>query len=101
MPIRNGGATGLTDWATFYMDAFSKVFDRFKATKMPGGGTLVTLSSWVAHRGASMPDGLAYAATKSAIAAVTLGQVDAQRVKIKQASQGRPNKSSRVTVRPF
>lgn len=36
-----------------------------------GGGTLVTLSSWVAHRGASMPDGLAYAATKSAIAAVT------------------------------
>jgi NAD(P)-dependent dehydrogenase (short-subunit alcohol dehydrogenase family) len=36
-----------------------------------GGGTLITLSSWVVHRGASMPDGLAYAATKAGITAVT------------------------------
>jgi NAD(P)-dependent dehydrogenase (short-subunit alcohol dehydrogenase family) len=36
-----------------------------------GGGTLITLSSWVVHRGASMPDGLAYAATKAAMAAAT------------------------------
>jgi NAD(P)-dependent dehydrogenase (short-subunit alcohol dehydrogenase family) len=35
------------------------------------GGTLITLSSWVVHRGASMPDGLAYAATKSGITAFT------------------------------
>lgn len=36
-----------------------------------GGGALITLSSWVVHRGASMPDGLAYAATKAAMAAAT------------------------------
>jgi NAD(P)-dependent dehydrogenase (short-subunit alcohol dehydrogenase family) len=36
-----------------------------------GGGTLITLSSWVVHRGASMPDGLAYAASKAALAAFT------------------------------
>jgi len=36
-----------------------------------GGGTLITLSSWVVHRGASMPDGLAYAATKAALTAAT------------------------------
>jgi len=36
-----------------------------------GGGTLITLSSWVVHRGASMPDGLAYAASKAALAAAT------------------------------
>lgn len=36
-----------------------------------GGGTLITLSSWVVHRGASMPDGLAYASTKAGITAFT------------------------------
>ena len=36
-----------------------------------GGGTLITLSSWVVHRGASMPDGIAYAATKAALTAAT------------------------------
>lgn len=36
-----------------------------------GGGVLVTLSSWVVHRGSSFPGGLAYAGTKSAAAAVT------------------------------
>lgn len=36
-----------------------------------GGGVLVTLSSWVAHRGSSMPQGLAYAATKAGAAAMT------------------------------
>ena len=36
-----------------------------------GGGAIVTLSSWVVHRGSSLPDGLAYAATKAGLAAVT------------------------------
>jgi NAD(P)-dependent dehydrogenase (short-subunit alcohol dehydrogenase family) len=36
-----------------------------------GGGVLVTLSSWVAHRGSSNPDLLAYAASKGAVKALT------------------------------
>ena len=36
-----------------------------------GGGGLVTLTSWVVHRGSSVPDLLAYAASKSALAATT------------------------------
>jgi NAD(P)-dependent dehydrogenase (short-subunit alcohol dehydrogenase family) len=36
-----------------------------------GGGALITLSSWVVHRGSSLPDGLAYAASKAGLAAMT------------------------------
>ncbi|MEM8662518.1 MAG: SDR family oxidoreductase [Pseudomonadota bacterium] len=36
-----------------------------------GGGAIVTLTSWVTHRGSSVPDALAYAASKAAISAVT------------------------------
>ena len=36
-----------------------------------GGGNLITISSWVAHRGVSNPEGIAYAATKAAITAAT------------------------------
>jgi 3-oxoacyl-[acyl-carrier protein] reductase len=36
-----------------------------------GGGILVTISSWVAQRGATNPDTVAYAASKAAIRAVT------------------------------
>lgn len=36
-----------------------------------GGGTLITISSWVAQRGVTNPEGIAYAATKSAIMAAT------------------------------
>lgn len=36
-----------------------------------GGGVLVTLSSWVAHRGSSSPNLIAYAASKAAITAAT------------------------------
>ena len=39
--IRNGGADGLTSWATFYMDMFARTFDRFAAIKLPGGNTLM------------------------------------------------------------
>lgn len=34
-----------------------------------GGGTLIGLSSWVANRGSSSPDAIAYAATKAGISA--------------------------------
>lgn len=34
-----------------------------------GGGTLIGLSSWVANRGSSSPDGIAYAATKAGMSA--------------------------------
>lgn len=34
-----------------------------------GGGTLIGLSSWVANKGSSSPDGIAYAATKAGISA--------------------------------
>ncbi|MGF1659681.1 MAG: SDR family NAD(P)-dependent oxidoreductase [Rubrimonas sp.] len=46
-----------------------------------GGGVLVTLSSWVVHRGSSLPGGLAYAGSKAATAAVTktLARVYARR----------------------
>ena len=36
-----------------------------------GGGTLVTISSWVAQRGMTNPAGIAYASTKSAVLAAT------------------------------
>lgn len=36
-----------------------------------GGGTLITISSWVAQRGITNPEGIAYAATKSALTAAT------------------------------
>lgn len=36
-----------------------------------GGGSIVTLSSWVVHRGSSLPNGAAYAASKAGIAAMT------------------------------
>ena len=36
-----------------------------------GGGTLVTISSWVAQRGITNPQGIAYSATKSAVMAAT------------------------------
>ena len=36
-----------------------------------GGGTLITISSWVAQRGITNPEGIAYAATKSAVTAAT------------------------------
>jgi NAD(P)-dependent dehydrogenase (short-subunit alcohol dehydrogenase family) len=36
-----------------------------------GGGSVITISSWVVHRGASMPEGLAYSASKGAMAAFT------------------------------
>jgi len=36
-----------------------------------GGGTLITISSWAAQRGITNPEGIAYAATKSAIMAAT------------------------------
>jgi len=36
-----------------------------------GGGALVTISSWVAQRGMTNPEGIAYAATKSALMAAT------------------------------
>lgn len=36
-----------------------------------GGGAIVTLSSWVVHRGSSMADGMAYAASKAGAAAAT------------------------------
>ncbi|MGI9413914.1 MAG: SDR family NAD(P)-dependent oxidoreductase, partial [Hyphomicrobiales bacterium] len=36
-----------------------------------GGGTIVTISSWVAQRGAGNPDLLAYAASKAGIMAAT------------------------------
>ncbi len=36
-----------------------------------GGGTLITISSWVAQRGMTNPDGIAYSATKSAVMAAT------------------------------
>jgi hypothetical protein len=39
--ISNGGAGGLTGWATFYMKVLADVFDEFKATTMPGGNTLM------------------------------------------------------------
>ena len=36
-----------------------------------GGGTLITISSWVAQRGVSNPEGIAYAASKAAAMAAT------------------------------
>ncbi len=36
-----------------------------------GGGVVITISSWVAHRGVTNPDTLAYAASKAAIRSVT------------------------------
>ncbi len=36
-----------------------------------GGGTIVTISSWAAQRGITNPEGIAYSATKAAIAAAT------------------------------
>ena len=36
-----------------------------------GGGILVTISSWAAQRGTSIPDTIAYAASKAAIRAAT------------------------------
>ncbi|MEO1104529.1 MAG: SDR family oxidoreductase [Pseudomonadota bacterium] len=35
-----------------------------------GGGSIIALSSWVVHRGSSLPDGMAYAASKSGVAAM-------------------------------
>ncbi len=36
-----------------------------------GGGTVITISSWAAQRGITNPEGIAYSATKAAIAAAT------------------------------
>ena len=36
-----------------------------------GGGTVITISSWAAQRGMTNPEGIAYSATKAAIAAAT------------------------------
>ncbi|MEM8853366.1 MAG: SDR family oxidoreductase [Pseudomonadota bacterium] len=35
-----------------------------------GGGSIVALSSWVVHRGSSLPDGMAYAASKAGVSAM-------------------------------
>lgn len=36
-----------------------------------GGGSIVAVTSWVVHRGSSMPGGVAYAASKGALAGLT------------------------------
>jgi NAD(P)-dependent dehydrogenase (short-subunit alcohol dehydrogenase family) len=36
-----------------------------------GGGVIVTVSSWVVHRGVTNPDGMAYGASKAAIRSMT------------------------------
>lgn len=39
--------------------------------RQAGGGVIVTVSSWVVHRGVTNPDGMAYGASKAAIRSMT------------------------------